>query len=332
LPTADSFTSWTSLLKDVLFIPNHDLTSIYYLDEEGDRIRITCDLELEEFFLIADCLDNLRLEVESSNSSSPVLAISFSDLEIEKKEEIWTETSNLMDFLPAKIIHSVSCEHCHHQIEGIRFKCINCETNYNLCEDCENAGVHPPDHLFVKIRNTLPSENNWSLPNFYDQKDLLKERKEAKLKEKQRKLKQKQIQWEAKQKEKEQRNKEKRTQDMSNMYLRIETLERKLQELSSLPPPETQMERKQMKKLNRLVKRAEKRGAVLEKHSQVNHVPEQPPVEEEKQENLQRLEDNFPYPAELKMLQEMGFSDTQKLSELLLFHSGHFDAVFSELL
>ena len=50
----------------------------------------------------------------------------------------------------------VTCNACNiHPIKGIRYRCANCN-DYDLCEQCETMQVHPPTHLFYKIKIPAP--------------------------------------------------------------------------------------------------------------------------------------------------------------------------------
>ncbi|KAG4072395.1 hypothetical protein HA402_004327 [Bradysia odoriphaga] len=54
---------------------------------------------------------------------------------------------------PTVIHNGITCDGCGKQnIEGIRYKCTECE-EYNLCESCETrTGLHPQSHIFNKIK------------------------------------------------------------------------------------------------------------------------------------------------------------------------------------
>ncbi|MCJ1287601.1 hypothetical protein MMC26_006953 [Xylographa opegraphella] len=50
----------------------------------------------------------------------------------------------------------VSCNSCNTQpIRGIRYRCSNC-ADFDLCETCEAAQVHPKTHVFYKVRVPAP--------------------------------------------------------------------------------------------------------------------------------------------------------------------------------
>eukprot|EP01104_Vermistella_antarctica_P002222 TRINITY_DN123_c0_g1_i12.p1 TRINITY_DN123_c0_g1~~TRINITY_DN123_c0_g1_i12.p1 ORF type:complete len:928 (-),score=283.81 TRINITY_DN123_c0_g1_i12:3250-6033(-) len=56
--------------------------------------------------------------------------------------------------------HHAFCDHCNGTIRGVRFKCGNC-VDYDLCAACEallpGVPVHDATHVFLKIRQPLPS-------------------------------------------------------------------------------------------------------------------------------------------------------------------------------
>ncbi|XP_037024378.1 serine/threonine-protein kinase atg1-like isoform X2 [Bradysia coprophila] len=54
---------------------------------------------------------------------------------------------------PTVIHKGITCDGCGKEnIEGIRYKCTECE-EYNLCESCETrTGLHPQSHIFNKIK------------------------------------------------------------------------------------------------------------------------------------------------------------------------------------
>ncbi|MCJ1390618.1 hypothetical protein MMC18_003479 [Xylographa bjoerkii] len=54
----------------------------------------------------------------------------------------------------------VSCNSCSTQpIRGIRYRCSNC-ADFDLCETCEAAQIHPKTHVFYKVRVPAPLTGN----------------------------------------------------------------------------------------------------------------------------------------------------------------------------
>lgn len=43
----------------------------------------------------------------------------------------------------------VTCDGCKKQVEGFRYKCIQCD-NFDLCATCEGKGFHP-DHCMIRF-------------------------------------------------------------------------------------------------------------------------------------------------------------------------------------
>ncbi|KAJ3111694.1 hypothetical protein HDU96_005447 [Phlyctochytrium bullatum] len=76
------------------------------------------------------------------------------------------ESKNLLDLL-----YSIAEDQAR---KGFRFKCANC-VDFDLCEGCEAADVHPRTHIFLKIRIPIPPHANPRsalLPVFYPGKAI----------------------------------------------------------------------------------------------------------------------------------------------------------------
>ncbi|KAJ3208891.1 hypothetical protein HDU67_006493 [Dinochytrium kinnereticum] len=55
---------------------------------------------------------------------------------------------------------SITCNHCGvSPVRGFRFKCAHC-VDFDLCETCEAADVHPRTHVVLKIRIPIPPHAN----------------------------------------------------------------------------------------------------------------------------------------------------------------------------
>ena len=59
-----------------------------------------------------------------------------------------------------KIVHDgIKCNNCGEEnIEGIRYKCTVCP-DFNLCQKCETEAIHPPRHIFIKMRRPVKDED-----------------------------------------------------------------------------------------------------------------------------------------------------------------------------
>jgi len=84
-------------------------------------------------------------------------------------------------------------------------------------------------------------------------------------------------------------------------------------------------------------KKAERNGLLsqlneLPQQEQNESLPEKSDVQVETREQEEQAVEEFPFAAELNMLQEMGFSDLPKISEMLVKHLGRLDSLLSELL
>ena len=63
-----------------------------------------------------------------------------------------------------KVVHrGIICDNCDQQIEGIRYKCVNC-LDYDLCEACRQKAVHFPNHSFNKIERYIRGIPKQTLP------------------------------------------------------------------------------------------------------------------------------------------------------------------------
>lgn len=100
----------------------------YWLDEDNEMIGFLSD-------------DGLRSAIQSAKPSSlfKVYIIRKPAESIQPAEQSSEE----------KVIHyGIFCSTCHGPVVGLRFKCTTC-VNYDLCEACENKGIHKEHTLRV---------------------------------------------------------------------------------------------------------------------------------------------------------------------------------------
>jgi hypothetical protein len=69
-----------------------------------------------------------------------------------KLETVESSSASEVDEKLGNVHEGVQCDHCKVvPIVGTRYKCTACH-NFDLCETCEEAGVHPMDHELIKFR------------------------------------------------------------------------------------------------------------------------------------------------------------------------------------
>jgi len=275
LPNADTFEEWKETLKNALSLLN-PVNAVFYVDDEDDQIRITSDLELEEFFLVTDSLSEICLHVETDLIDTPPSG------EKEEIESDHQEDSETISF-EGNLDHGLSCQHCQSPIVGIRYKCINCP-NFNLCESCEESRAHLPHHLFVKIREPLPRENPWTLPNFYSKG------KEEKQREKLIRQKQKELGRDLRLKEKDARQKEKELRQKEKEERLKEREEKEKQKEQKLKEKEEKQKEREEKQKEREEKQKEREEKQKEKEERQKEKEERQKEKEERQKEREEKE------------------------------------------
>lgn len=152
------------------FAPKFRAGGIRYFDDEGDQITIETDIELEEALKLGQKLGVLKVVVDAVKVEIPDPAPSPAPaVQVPVKEE----PQVVPPATPApKVVHRAICDNCRKYIAGIRYKCINCP-DYDLCEPCEELfgkqeGIHPQDHVFLKIRRPICPHHRLAIPNLYE--------------------------------------------------------------------------------------------------------------------------------------------------------------------
>ncbi|PAV73351.1 hypothetical protein WR25_18921 [Diploscapter pachys] len=121
-----------------------------YEDDEGDMVRLTSDVELDEALRVINSYGDgsnplLRLGIKDKvTDSNALLNKCKSEPDTVKKDA----TSMQSSVSPTH--EGIRCYWCSTMpIAGARFKCLVCE-NYDLCEKCCCAGHHD-QHAMMRI-------------------------------------------------------------------------------------------------------------------------------------------------------------------------------------
>lgn len=64
-----------------------------------------------------------------------------------------SDYSTLLVYLQSVKHNSAICDRCIEPIHGEWFRCANCDAD--LCEDCEQVGVHDARHVFLVFKSTI---------------------------------------------------------------------------------------------------------------------------------------------------------------------------------
>ena len=125
-----------------------------YMDEEGDLITISTDLELIDSYQILSELDVsvFKILVEPGPNFSQLSNMELDKPVVSQPSHLTpnkTENFSRIEKTNETVWENVSCDGCQdHPIIGIRYKCKVCD-NFDLCEFCEMTIQHP--HPFLKL-------------------------------------------------------------------------------------------------------------------------------------------------------------------------------------
>ena len=104
-----------------------------FLDEDGDEISISSDVELETALLETKS-DVKKLYVKVNHSNSDHFYTS--------------ENDNLNAWHPVII-----CDSCDNKVKGFRYKCLVCP-DYDLCSSCEKTSLHS-EHPMIRLSDAF---------------------------------------------------------------------------------------------------------------------------------------------------------------------------------
>ena len=116
------------------------------LDGEEDELPPTQALDVPETVIEDDSENSWRAAdeaYESKKEGQSLLNLLYHIAEDQARREGYVH-------------RGVSCNSCNTQpIRGIRYRCSNC-ADFDLCETCEAAQIHPRTHVFYKVRVPAP--------------------------------------------------------------------------------------------------------------------------------------------------------------------------------
>lgn len=67
--------------------------------------------------------------------------------------QVFADSKSFSVYLQSVRQISAICDRCIEPIHGEWFRCANCDAD--LCEDCEQVGVHDPRHVFLVLKSTI---------------------------------------------------------------------------------------------------------------------------------------------------------------------------------
>ena len=115
---------------------------------EKIKKEITIDVTKRLISKLNECLIDLTNDSTCVPPSAPIQNTSN-----ESADESKTQTKTAP--LPKVVHRGIICDNCDLQIEGIRYKCVNC-FDFDLCENCKKMpSVHDPTHTFNTIERYI---------------------------------------------------------------------------------------------------------------------------------------------------------------------------------
>jgi hypothetical protein len=294
-------------------------------------------------------------------------------------EESWTSISQALGH---------KCRLCDVTLEGVHYKCLNC-LDVEICSQCEEAQLHDPSHLFVKMRchvDSLPLKRQLIFKSHIDNPNEREMAKEEKKKLREMKIEIDNRKKEAREAERKKKAQEKlkrlqaRKEIVSNKKAKLTAAEKKKKAAISKVkrakkvmavapvvetvsdevvcagfvevPKEESPQEKDFSFLRfisefHLLKEAPKQDEQEQKEEQeeeekveieLQEIREEQkeevvvlPVEQEEEVKSEEKKESA-FAKNLKVLEEMGFTDREKNIELLARNVGNLDETINQLL
>ena len=139
-----------------IFEPDFSISNLSIKKNEDEIISINNNLE---DLKIEEPDDKMKREINEivdnkiQNLKENIAQDIFQSIKIQLSKN---ENQIIKERKNNNIIHKgIKCNNCGKEnIEGIRYKCINCP-DFNLCEKCEENFEHIVNHIFLKIRRPI---------------------------------------------------------------------------------------------------------------------------------------------------------------------------------
>jgi len=122
------------------------LPSSYSLCEDCERISFTVHDPMHVFIKITAPVDR------PIESAYPLLTPVY-DIPAGQDRDGNRYGEDFKEYLSSVKHDSAICDRCIEPIHGEWFRCANCEAD--LCEDCEQVGVHDARHVFLVFKSTM---------------------------------------------------------------------------------------------------------------------------------------------------------------------------------
>ena len=315
-----------SLLEDILKSDFCRLEHNYECDGCNTPIsgtRYHC-ANCEDFDFCVQCYESKRKDHNETHQFEEVTALNA------LKEALKSNNITIDTFIspgkatdaPAKVVHPAICDRCDKRVEGIRWKCFECD-DFDLCNNCfleangkEDIRSHKKEHGFGKM--TDPSQ----IPAFHEERLRLRESRERE-----------NILQKVEEKEREEEER------IAELERRKKEIDEKIEvERKRFAEIEAQLEKERLALLEQPLEKPKAPLDILapmrEQISQQEKVVEVKPVEpvQKPVEVVEEPKIVYPFEEKLEALKSMGFHDRERNIKLLIQNRGELLPVIQSLL